>query len=127
FGGIPATGAIARTSTNIRNGGRTPVAGIVHALTLLMIVLAAAPLAKYIPLASLSAILIMVAVHMGQWGEFRSMPRYSPGRSGTLLSTFILTVVFDLTIAVQVGILWASLLLLRRMAQVTRVESVTDT
>jgi SulP family sulfate permease len=121
FGGIPATGAIARTSTNIRNGGRTPVAGITHALTLLVIILVAAPLARHIPLASLSAILIMVALGMGDWQQFRSLPRYSPGRTGTLLSTFILTVVFDLTVAVEVGILWASLLLIRRLAQVTVV------
>ncbi|MDB5810141.1 MAG: C4-dicarboxylic acid transporter DauA [Betaproteobacteria bacterium] len=121
FGGIPATGAIARTSTNIRNGGRTPVAGIVHAMTLLAIILAAAPLARHLPLACMSAILIMVAVQMGEWRAFIAMPRYSHGRTGTLLSTFILTVVFDLTIAVQVGILWASLLLIRRMAQITVV------
>ncbi len=121
FGGVPATGAIARTSVNIRNGGRTPIAGITHALTLLAIVLVAAPLAKHIPLASLSAILMTVALHMGAWREFRSMPRYSQGRTGTLLSTFILTVVFDLTIAVEVGMLWASLLLIRRLTQVTVV------
>ncbi len=121
FGGIPATGAIARTSVNIRNGGRTPVAGIVHALTLLLVVLVAAPLAKHIPLATLSAILITVALNMGDWREFLSMRRYSPGRTGTLLSTFVLTVVFDLTIAVEVGILWASLLLIRRLTQVTEV------
>ncbi|MCE9640132.1 MAG: STAS domain-containing protein, partial [Betaproteobacteria bacterium] len=127
FGGIPATGAIARTSVNIRNGGRTPVAGMIHAVVLLLIVLVAAPLAKYIPLACMSAILIMVAVRMGDWSEFKTMPRYSPGRTGTLLSTFILTVVFDLTIAVQVGILWASLLLIRRMAQVTVVARARHT
>jgi SulP family sulfate permease len=126
FGGIPATGAIARTSTNIRNGGRTPVAGIIHALTLLLIVLVAAPLAKHIPLACLSAILIMVALHMGDWKEFRSMLRYSHGRTGTLLSTFVLTVVFDLTVAVEIGILWASLLLIRRMAQSTVITHVAD-
>ena len=100
------------------------MAGIIHALVLLLIVLVAAPLAKHIPLACMSAILMMVAVRMGDWSEFKTMPRYSPGRTGTLLSTFILTVVFDLTIAVQVGILWASLLLIRRMAQVTVVERV---
>jgi SulP family sulfate permease len=126
FGGIPATGAIARTSTNIRNGGRTPVSGMIHALTLLLIVLVAAPLAKHIPLACLSAILIMVALHMGDWKEFRSMLHYSHGRTGTLLSTFVLTVVFDLTVAVEIGILWASLLLIRRMAQSTVVIRVTD-
>jgi SulP family sulfate permease len=121
FGGLPATGAIARTSTNIRNGARTPVAGLVHALTLLVVILVAAPLAKHIPLACLSAILMMVAIHMGDWRQFKTMTRYSRGRMGTLLSTFILTVVFDLTIAVEVGILWASLILIRRLAQVTAV------
>ena len=121
FGGIPATGAIARTSTNIRNGGLTPVAGMIHAVVLLIIILAAAPLAKHIPLACLSAILIIVAVHMGDWSQFKTMHRYSRGRMGTLLSTFILTVVFDLTVAVEVGILSASLVLIRRLTQVTVV------
>ena len=126
FGGIPATGAIARTSTNVRNGARTPVAGIVHSVTLLVIVLTAAPLAQHIPLASLSAILIIVALHMGDWRQFMTLSRYSHGRAGTLLLTFALTVVFDLTVAVQVGILWASLLLIRRMAQVTTVKRVPE-
>ncbi|NBR30510.1 MAG: STAS domain-containing protein, partial [Betaproteobacteria bacterium] len=124
FGGIPATGAIARTSTNIRNGGRTPVAGMLHAVTLLIIILIAAPLAKHIPLACLSAILMTVALHMGDWSQFKTMTRYSKGRMGTLLSTFILTVVFDLTIAVEIGILSAALVLIRRLAQVTMVSRV---
>ncbi len=124
FGGIPATGAIARTSTNIRNGGRTPVAGMVHAVTLLIVILVAAPLAKHIPLACLSAILMVVALHMGDWSQFKTMTRFSKGRMGTLLSTFILTVVFDLTIAVEVGILSAALVLVRRLAQVTLVTRV---
>ena len=126
FGGIPATGAIARTSANIRVGGRTPVAGIVHAATLLVIVLVAAPLAKHIPLACLSAILVVVALHMADWREFGTLTRYSRGRAGTLLFTFVLTVVLDLTIAVQVGVLWASLLLIRRMVQVTAIGRATD-
>ncbi len=126
FGGIPATGAIARTSLNIRNGGRTPVAGLVHALTLLLIVLAAAPLAKHVPLACLSAILIIVAIRMGEWHQFSTLRQYSRGRAGTLLVTFVLTVVLDLTIAVQVGILWASLLLIRRLVQVTAIGRATD-
>ena len=124
FGGLPATGAIARTSTNVHNGGRTPVAGIIHALSLLLIVCLAAPLAKYIPLACLSAILVMVALRMGEWSQFRSMLRYSHGRTGTLLSTFVLTVVFDLTIAVEIGLFWASLLLIRRITQITVVDRV---
>jgi len=124
FGGIPATGAIARTSTNIRNGGRTPVAGMVHAVTLLIVILVAAPLAKHIPLACLSAILMVVALHMGDWSQFKTMTRYSHGRMGTLLSTFVLTVVFDLTIAVEVGVLSAALILIRRLAQVTEITRV---
>ena len=124
FGGIPATGAIARTSTNIRNGGRTPVAGMVHAVTLLIVILVAAPLAKHIPLACLSAILMVVALHMGDWGQFKTMTRYSHGRMTTLLSTFVLTVVFDLTIAVEVGVLSAALVLIRRLAQVTVITRV---
>jgi SulP family sulfate permease len=124
FGGIPATGAIARTSTNIRNGARTPVAGMLHAICLLVIILAAAPLAKHIPLACLSAILMVVALHMGNWSQFRRMTRFSRGRMGTLLSTFVLTVVFDLTIAVEVGILSAALVLIRRLAQITMVTRV---
>jgi SulP family sulfate permease len=124
FGGIPATGAIARTSTNIRNGARTPVAGMVHAVTLLIVILAAAPLAKHIPLACLSAILMTVALHMGNWSQFRTMTRYSKGRMGTLMSTFVLTVVFDLTIAVEIGILSAALVLIRRLSQVTMVTRI---
>lgn len=126
FGGIPATGAIARTSTNIRNGARTPVAGMVHAVTLLVVILVAAPLAKHIPLACLSAILMTVALHMGDWSQFKTMTRYSKGRMGTLMSTFVLTIVFDLTIAVEVGILCAALVLIRRLAQVTVVQRVRD-
>ena len=126
FGGIPATGAIARTSLNIRNGGRTPVAGLIHALTLLGIVLVAAPLAKHVPLACLSAILMIVAIRMGEWHQFGTLRQYSKGRAGSLLFTFVLTVVLDLTIAVQVGILWASLLLIRRLVQVTAIGRATD-
>jgi len=126
FGGIPATGAIARTSLNIRNGGRTPVAGLIHALTLLGIVLLAAPLAKHVPLACLSAILMIVAIRMGEWHQFSTLRQYSKGRAGTLLVTFVLTVVLDLTIAVQAGILWASLLLIRRLVQVTAIGRATD-
>ncbi len=121
FGGIPATGAIARTSINVRNGGRTPVAGLVHAFTLLLVILLAAPLARHIPLACMSAILINVALNMGDWHEFKVMTRYTRGRMGTLLITFSLTVVFDLTVAVEMGILWASILLIRRLAQVTTI------
>jgi SulP family sulfate permease len=126
FGGIAATGAIARTSANIRVGAKTPVAGMIHAATLLGIMLVAAPLAKYIPLACLSAILVVVALHMADWRQFGTLRQYSRGRAGTLLVTFVLTVVLDLTIAVEVGLLWASLLLIRRMVQVTAVGRATD-
>lgn len=126
FGGFAATGAIARTATNIRSGGRTPVAGMAHALVLLLIVLVAAPLAGAIPLATLSAIVVMVSLHMGDWRAFApaELRRHSPQYRGTLLATFLLTVVFDLTIAVEVGLLLASLTYLFRMSDLTRIEPV---
>ncbi|HJW02911.1 MAG TPA: SulP family inorganic anion transporter [Azospira sp.] len=122
LGGFAATGAIARTSTNVRAGGRTPVAGIIHSATLLAIVLVAAPLASYVPLATLSAILMVVAWNMGEWHEFKELPRYSMNYRVILLSTFIITVVFDLTLAVEIGMLLASLLFIYRMSELTRVE-----
>jgi len=122
FGGIPATGAIARTATNVRTGGRTPVAGIVHAATLLAIVLAAAPLAKYIPLPALSAVLIVVALNMGDWKAFRELRRYSLAYRVILLSTFFVTVVFDLTLAVELGLVLASLFFIWRVSDLTRME-----
>ncbi len=124
FGGIPATGAIARTATNIRAGGRTPIAGIIHAITLLLIVLIAAPLAKYIPLAALSAVLIMVALNMGDWHAFRDLRRYSLFYRIVLLSTFFITVVFDLTLAVEIGLVLASLFFIYRMSELTQVEPI---
>jgi SulP family sulfate permease len=124
FGGIPATGAIARTATNVRTGGRTPVAGIVHALTLLVIVLVAAPLASYIPLAALSAVLIMVALNMGDWHAFRDLARYSIPYRTVLLTTFFITVVFDLTLAVEIGLVLASLFFIYRVSELTQVEPV---
>jgi sulfate permease, SulP family len=124
FGGFAATGAIARTATNIRSGGRTPVSGIVHALTLLAVVLVAAPLARHIPLATLSAIVVMVAVNMGEWHEFKELRRYSFNYRAILLSTFIVTVVFDLTLAVELGMVLASLFFIYRMADLTRLEHV---
>ncbi len=122
FGGIPATGAIARTATNVRSGGRTPVAGMIHALTLLAIVLVAAPLAKYIPLAALSAVLVVVALNMGDWKAFRELRRYSVQYRAILLTTFIVTVVFDLTLAVELGLVLASLFFIYRVSDLTRVE-----
>lgn len=121
FGGIPATGAIARTAANIRSGGKTPVAGIVHALVLLLIMLVAAPLAKFIPLAVLSAVLIMVALNMGDWREFIRLPRYPRSDAAVFLVTFILTIVFGLTQAVMVGMFVACVLFIKRMSDQTSV------
>lgn len=124
FGGFAATGAIARTSTNVKSGGRTPVAGMVHALTLLAIVLIAAPLAKYVPLATLSAILMITAWNMGEWHAFAELRRYSMNYRAILLSTFVITVVFDLTLAVEIGMVLASLFFIYRMADLTRIEKL---
>ncbi|HMD55347.1 MAG TPA: SulP family inorganic anion transporter, partial [Phycisphaerae bacterium] len=109
FGGIPATGTIARTTTNVRTGGQTPIAGIIHSLTLLVIVLIAAPLASYIPMAALAAILLFVAWNMGEWHEFRRLSKFALDYRIKMLSTFLLTVIFDLTVAVEVGLVLASL------------------
>lgn len=122
FGGFAATGAIARTATNVRTGGRTPVAGMIHALVLLAIVMVAAPLARHIPLPTLSAILIMVAINMGEWHAFRDLSRYSLNYRAILLSTFLITVIFDLTLAVEIGMVLASLLFIYRVSDLTRVE-----
>jgi len=126
FGGIPATGAIARTATNVRTGARTPVAGMIHALTLLVIVLAGAPLAKYIPLAALSAVLIVVAINMGDWNAFAELRRYSVPYRVVLLTTFVFTVAFDLSTAVEVGLVLASLFFIYRVSDLTRVEAVAS-
>ncbi len=122
FGGFAATGAIARTSTNVKSGGRTPIAGIIHSVTLLGIVLIAAPLASYVPLATLSAIVMVVAINMGEWHEFKELPRFSWSYRIILLSTFFVTVVFDLTIAVELGMVLASLFFIYRMSELTRIE-----
>ncbi len=121
-GGFAATGAIARTSTNVKSGGRTPIAGMIHALTLLGIVLIAAPLAAYVPLATLSAIVMVVAINMGEWHEFKELKRYSWNYRTILLSTFLVTVLFDLTIAVELGMVLASLFFIYRMSELTRIE-----
>ena len=126
FGGIPATGAIARTATNIRSGARTPVAGIVHALTLLTILLVAAPLARFIPLATLSAVLFVVAYNMGEWKEIGVIVRLSKADIAVWAVTFALTVFADLTIAVEVGLGLAAMLYILRIAETTTVESVTS-
>ena len=125
FGGIPATGAIARTATNVRSGARTPVAGIIHAATLLMILLVAAPLARFVPLATLAAVLFVVAYNMGEWREIAIVLRLSKADIAVWAATFGLTVFADLTVAVEVGIALASLLYIHRIAQTTTVEPVT--
>lgn len=125
FGGIPATGAIARTATNIRAGARTPVAGMVHALTLLVILVAAAPLARFIPLATLSAVLFVVAYNMGEWKEIGTIVRLSKADIAVWAATFSLTVLADLTVAVEVGIVLAALLYIYRISQTTTVAVVT--
>jgi SulP family sulfate permease len=125
FGGIPATGAIARTATNVRAGGRTPVAGMVHALTLLIILLALGKWASMIPLCALAAILVVVAFHMSEWQSFAGLLRAPKSDVAVLLITFALTIFVDLTVAVQVGIVVASLLFMRRMADLTHIEGVS--
>jgi SulP family sulfate permease len=125
-GGIPATGAIARTATNIRSGGKTPVSGMIHGLTLLAILLVAAPLAQYIPLPTLAGILMVVAYRMGEWHAVPAILRLSNAERLVWGATFGLTVFADLTIAVQVGMLFAALLFIHRVAATTTVASVTD-
>ena len=124
FGGIAATGTIARTMTNVRSGARSPVAGIVHAITLLLIIVVAAPLAGLIPLAALAAILLWVAYSMGDWREFAKLRQYSMFYRITMLSTFFLTVVFDIVVAVEVGLILSSLFFIYRMSSLTRVDSI---
>ena len=122
FGGFAATGAIARTTTLVHTGGRTPIAGMIHALVLLLIVLVAAPLASYVPLAALSAIVMVVAINMGEWHEFMELRRFSTNYRIILLATFFLTVLFDLTIAVELGMVLASLSFIYRMSELTSIE-----
>jgi SulP family sulfate permease len=125
FGGIPATGAIARTATNIRSGALTPIAGMVHALTLLAILLVAAPLARFIPLATLAAVLFVVAYNMGEWQEVGTIVRLSKTDIAVWFTTFSLTVLADLTVAVGVGMALAALLYIYRIAETTTVAPVT--
>jgi sulfate permease, SulP family len=126
FGGIPATGAIARTATNIRAGARTPVSGMVHALTLLAILLVAAPLASYIPLATLAAVLFVVAYNMGEWNEIGAILQLDFAAISVWLITFALTVFADLTVAVGMGLALAALLYIYRVSDTTSVSPVTD-
>lgn len=126
FGGIPATGAIARTMTNINNGGRTPVAGLIHAVVLLLILLFLGPLTKHIPMACLAGVLVIVSYNMSEWRTFRSLLKNSKADVAVLLTTFILTVIFDLTIAIELGLLLAMLLFMKRMSETTKVSVVKD-
>ena len=126
FGGIPATGAIARTMTNINNGGKTPVAGIVHAVVLLLIFLFLMPLARYIPMACLAGVLVVVAYGMCGWRSFVTLLKNPKSDITVLVITFLLTIIFDLTIAIEVGLIIACLLFMRRMAETTDVKVVLD-
>lgn len=124
-GGIAATGAIARTAANIRNGARTPMSGIVHSLVLLGVAMAAAPLARYVPLACLSAILITVAARMAEWDTFPEIWRGPKSDFGVLLAAFLLTVIFDLTVGVGVGLIMAVVMFVKRMEEITHIKLVT--
>ena len=126
FGGIPATGAIARTMTNINNGGRTPVAGIVHAAVLLLIFLLLMPLARYIPMACLAGVLVVVSYNMSGWRTFRELLRNPKADVAVLLITFFLTVVFDLTVAIEFGLVLACLLFIKRVMETTEVNLFKD-
>jgi len=124
FGGMPATGAIARTVANIKNGGRTPIAGVVHAITLLFILLFLMPLVKMIPLATLAAVLIMVSYNMSEWRMFKKLLSAPKSDVVVLLSTFFLTVLFDLTLAISVGMVLTSFLFMKRMTDVTDIQGI---
>src|SRR5437667_4036287 len=126
FGGLPATGAIARTATNIRSGAQSPIAGIIHALTLLCVLLFAAPLASYIPMAALAGILMIVAYNMGEWREIPQLLKLTKTDISVWLVTFGLTVFADLTVAVEAGMILAALLFITRVANTTTVSQVTD-
>ena len=126
FGGIPATGAMARTMTNINNGGRTPVAGIVHAFVLLLIFLFLMPLAQYIPMACLAGVLVVVSYGMSGWRSFLAMTRNPKSDVTVLLLTFFLTIIFDLTVAIEFGLICACLLFMRRMSETTDVKAIYD-
>jgi len=125
FGGIPATGAIARTATNVKNGGRTPVAGIVHAITLLIIMLFVGKWAALIPMATLAGILVVVAYNMSEWENFRAVLKGSKSDIAVLLTTFFLTVLIDLTVAIEIGMVLAAFLFMRKMIQFSDVSILT--
>jgi SulP family sulfate permease len=129
FGGIPATGAIARTATNVKNGGRTPISGIVHALTLLLIMLFLGKWAKLIPMSCLAGILIVVAYNMSEWRSFKAILKGSFFDIIVLISTFLLTVLVDLTVAIQVGVVLSAILFMKRMSDLSekRINNIVDT
>lgn len=126
FGGLPVTGVIARTATSVRSGAGTPVAGIVHAAVLLLVVLVAAPVAKFVPLTVLAAVLFAVALKMGDWAEFRILHRHTKSDAAVFVITFVLTVVFDLTVAVEVGMVLAAGLFIKRVTDTTRVTALDE-
>jgi SulP family sulfate permease len=126
FGGLPATGAIARTSANVNNGGRSPVSGIVHALTLLGIVLTCAKLAAFVPMAAMSAVLVFVALRMGEWHEIKRLRLMPLSDAVVLVTTFALTVIFDLVVAVEVGMVLAAMLFIKRVSETTEVSQVFE-
>jgi sulfate permease, SulP family len=126
FGGVAATGAIARTATNVKCGARSPIAGIVHALTLLAILLVAAPMAKFIPLATLSAVLVNVALNMGEWHNFARIPKWPRSDAAVFLTAFALTVVVDLTVAVEIGMVLAAILFIKRVSETTQITAVDE-
>ncbi|WP_187262490.1 SulP family inorganic anion transporter [Pontibacter beigongshangensis] len=126
FGGIPATGAIARTATNVKNGGRTPIAGIVHAVFLLLIMVLFAPVAKLIPLSCLAGILVVVAYHMSEWRHFRDLLKSNRMDIMVLLTTFFLTVFFDLILAIEIGMILSSFIFMKRMSEATTIHNAEN-
>ena len=126
FGGIPATGAIARTMTNINNGGKTPVAGIIHAIVLLLILLFLMPLAQYIPMACLAGVVVIVSFNMSEWRTFKALLKNPKSDVTVLLITFFLTIIFDLTIAIEVGLVIACILFMRRVMETTEISVIKD-
>ena len=126
FGGIPATGAIARTMTNINNGGKTPIAGIIHAIVLLLIFLFLMPLAQYIPMACLAGVLVIVSYNMSEWRTFKALLKNPKSDVTVLLITFFLTIIFDLTIAIEVGLVIACILFMRRVMETTEISVIKD-
>ena len=126
FGGIPATGAIARTMTNINNGGKSPIAGIIHAVVLLLILLLLMPLAQYIPMACLAGVLVIVSYNMSGWRTFKGLLKSPKSDVSVLLITFFLTVIFDLTVAIEVGLVIACVLFMRRVMETTEISVIKD-